>query len=136
MFLVKKDSAAPNCEVLQTYPNGTVFADGTTFKSKFLEAIYNGFASLKVKSTVYIESLPLSDFRSVGAMAQSSASTFSEANSDMGFMELTPNVKINGNDSHELTLQVPIVSTAKVENDVANMSNHIVVIARGFLIKD
>jgi hypothetical protein len=136
MFLAKKDSAAPNCEVLQTYPNGTVFADGTTFKSKFLEAIYNGYASLKVKSTVYIEALPLADFRSIGAMAQSSASTFSEVNSGMGFIELTPNVKINGNDPHELNLQLPITSSAIVANDVANMSNYIVVVARGFLIKD
>lgn len=136
LFLSKRDETAPNAEVLQTYPNLTVFSDGTTFVGKHLEAIYNGSMSLKVKSTVYIENLDLQQFREIGAMAQSSGTTYSETKKDAGFIELTPNVKINGNDPHNIELDLPITDSLKVANDVANMSNHLVVVARGFLIKE
>jgi len=135
LFLAKKDTALPNCEVLQTYPNKTVFADGNKFKADYLEAIYNGYLSLKVKSKVYMEALGLDLFRHVGAMAQSSAATFSEKNSYDGFINMVPNIKLSGDDPHSIDITVPVKSAAIVENDVANMSNHLVMIARGFLIK-
>lgn len=134
--LMKEDSTVPYIGVDQTYPNVNVFAAGTAFLAAHLEVFYKGMMALKVNSKEFIRSLEMKQFRAVGAMAQSSATTYSEINAEMGFVELTPNVRIDGDVDHNLTISIPLTEAHKVANDVANMTNYLVVIARGFLIKE
>lgn len=134
IFLIKKNTDYPNAEVLQAYPNAAVFADGTTFKGANLECIYNGKVNFSVGNTNFLEKFPMDAFRSVGAMASSSATTYSQKNAADGFVEMTPNVGITGLSKHELRIDIPSAGL-HLTNDTPNMSNHIVVIARGFLVK-
>lgn len=135
-FLIKEDSTIEGTEVLQTYPNATVFADdATNFIGSHLEVFYNGKVSFKIGSTVYLESLGTEIFRNVGAMAKSSATTASERNNANGFFAMTPQITLDANDAHSITVEAPITTAHKVANTNANTNNYIAVILRGYLIK-
>lgn len=135
LFLMKRLSTKTGGEVLQTYPNIQEFADNSsTFLGADLEVFYNGKISIKVGQTVFVEKMDSRRFRSVEDVQQSSASTKSSAKENSGFVELTPQILLDGDQKNDITLSAPVHSTALVANTVASTTNYLVWMARGFLI--
>ncbi len=140
-----EENYEPGLEVLQTYPNSTIFGD----KSIFLESIYNGKISIMVGQTKYVEALDTRRFRYVPTAQQltvtNGASTplvvSSIANSgqdeNSGFINLTPQITFDGDLKNNITLEAPIASTFEMQpsqrrNQVQMYC--LVLMMRGFLV--
>jgi hypothetical protein len=98
-----------------TYPNPNITAIGN--KTDELEAIYNGFLSLKIDSTTFIDSFPMRSFYRVGT---SQAGVGSSATSNVqiprdewplmnfGRSELLPSLELNGQANIEWSITLPV----------------------------
>lgn len=130
IFLMKRSSSTKGIEVLQTYPNATVFAASTgVLNPAHLEAIYNGNLSLSVASTKFIEGMDLNRFRMVPQLIQSASAANSQRSERDGFTKLTPQVTINGDVKTSFDIEVPTFAGMEVGTDC-----YLVLIARGFQI--
>lgn len=139
-FLMKRDETIAGIEALQSFPNNVVFFDEEEggvklFECNHLEALYNGSLTVKVGQTVYIDGLDLLRFRSV-PQTQGDGKSIAQINSKDGFHEVTPQILINGSQSTEITIQAPISGSLKIAAPRANMNHYVVLIARGFLVKN
>lgn len=141
LFLMKRLSTLIGAEVLQSYPNEMVFADvSTDFIGEHLEAIYNGKLGLKVGQTNFIEGMDLRRFRNVPTAQELTfnSTTSKVANSGQtektGFVEMTPQVTIDGNAKAMITIDAPVASSHKVAHTTSNTDNFIVLVLRGFLV--
>jgi len=120
---------------LDTFPNPLVYAGAG--EAAALQAIYNGFLSVRVNSVVYIDSLDTYRFYRVGtaqegvnvsAGAPYVASEF--AKGDYPFYSLTPSIRLSGATKNELNLTLPeSVNMAAAAGD----DNRVVLYLRGFL---
>jgi len=99
---------------LNTFPNPQVSAIST--KSDELEAIYNGYLSLRIDTTTFIDSIPMRQFyrvgtsqKGVGSSAVSNAPV--QANewplSMYGRTELLPTIELNGQANIEFAINLP-----------------------------
>jgi len=135
LFLMKRLSTKTGIEVLQTYPNILEFADvSSTFLGADLETFYNGNIGIKVGQTVYIEAMDTRKFRSVEDVQQSAATNKSSARENSGFIELTPQILLDGDQKNDISLTAPVHSSALVAHTTASTTNYLVWMARGFLI--
>jgi hypothetical protein len=135
LFLMKRLSTKTGIEVLQAYPNILEFADvSSTFLGADLEVFYNGKLAVKVGQTVWIEKMDTRRFRSVEEVQQAAASTKSSAKEHSGFIELTPQILLDGNEKNEIKIEAPVHSSALVAHTTASTSNYLVMMFRGFLI--
>lgn len=156
LFLIHRGGTIPNSdpeekyepglEVLQTYPNPTIFSD----KSIFLESIYNGKISIMVGQTKYVEALDTRRFRYVPTAQQltvtnGASSTplvvSSIANSgqdeNSGFINLTPQITFDGALKNNITLEAPIASTFEMQPSQRRNQRQmycLVLMMRGFLV--
>lgn len=129
VLLMKRTAATAGCEVLQSYPNATVFPTGPTLNAAHLEAVYNGSLSLQVGNKKYIEAMDLNRFRSVPTTLQSASNANSERSERDGFTKLTPQITINGDIKTTIGIEIPTFDGMLLGTDV-----FLVVIARGFQI--
>lgn len=135
MFIMKRLSTKTGGEVLQSYPNPTVFADDSSnFLGADLEVFYNGSVQIKVGQTVYVEALDTRRFRWIGNAIESATILKSSQEENTGLVELTPQITLDGDKKTEITLAAPVHSSAKVANTVSNTTNYLVLYLRGFLI--
>jgi hypothetical protein len=138
LFLMKRLSTKTGNEVLYSFPNTktlTEFADvSTTFLGKDLETFFNGFLSIKVGQTIYLEKFPTKKFREVGVTQQSDATTQNSSTGDSGFVDLTPQLLLDGDRKTDITLEAPVHSTSLPANTTASTTNYLVFMAFGFLI--
>lgn len=133
VFLFKRTAATAGIEVLQTYPNATVFPAGgsgaTALNPAHLEVLYNGSLSLSVGQTRFIESLDLNRFRKVPQLIQSGTNANSQREEKDGFIKMTPQITIDGDVKTSFEIEVPAVASLELSNDV-----YFALIARGFQI--
>lgn len=120
---------------LLTYPNPGVAAVGASATA--LEAIYNGFLSLRVDTTTFIDSIPMRQFYRVGTAQQVTAA----ANQNgigrdefplamYGKNELLPSIELNGQSNIEFTITLPNATNCAAP--VGSFTN-CVLILQGFL---
>jgi hypothetical protein len=123
-------------ETLLTFPN-PLNANITTNADE-LEALYNGFLSLRVDTTTFLDSVPLKQFYRVGtsqAGVGSSATSnnpiqANEWNSAMyGRTELLPTIELNGQANIEFSITLP---TTIPYTHVAGFTNAVIILD-GFL---
>jgi hypothetical protein len=104
---------------LNTFPNFGVAAIAAN--NGTLEAIYNGFMSLRVDTTTFLDSIPMRQFYRVGdVQANIAAATGSSVNNQsswplsmFGRTELLPTIELNGQSNIEfgITLPAPVTYT-------------------------
>jgi hypothetical protein len=103
-------------EELHTFPNTQVTCIGAM--SDELEALYNGFLSLRVDTTTFLDSVPMRQFYRVGDVQQgtliTSGATASTAtnksswySSMFGRNELLPTIELNGQANIEWSITLP-----------------------------
>jgi hypothetical protein len=97
---------------IYSYPNPSV--TGITTKADELEAIYNGFLSLRIDSTTFIDSLPMRQFYRVGTSQQVAAATNQNGIArdewplmNYGRAELLPSIELNGQANIEWAISLP-----------------------------
>ena len=121
--------------VLDTFPNPLIYVGG---QAAALQAIYNGYLSVRVNSVVYIDSLDTYRFYRVGVAQAGLETTTTPAvygassydKGDYPFYSLTPGIRLSGATKNELTLTLP-ESVAMAGS--AGTTNRVVLYVRGFL---
>jgi len=105
-------------ERLNTFPNAGINAIGVA-GGNALEAIYNGFLSLRVDTTTFLDSIPMRQFYRVGDVATGVAQSTGVAAaagfinqsswplSMFGRSELLPTIELNGQSNIEFGITLP-----------------------------
>lgn len=128
--------ADQSTETLHTFPNPNIFSG--TNQAINLESVYNGYLSLRIDTTTFLDSIPVRQFYRVGTSQQGVGSTATNnlpvqrdewALSMYGRNELLPTIELNGQSNIEWTLNLP---NATVLTPTANKLN-LVLILTGFL---
>ena len=123
---------------LNTWPNPQVTAIGATQAAE-LEAIYNGFLSLRIDTTTFLDSIPMRQFYRVGTSQQGvgSAATSNvaiQANewplSMYGKNELLPTIELNGQSNIEFSINLPNATDC---SGASTYFVNLVLILQGFL---
>jgi hypothetical protein len=117
---------------LHTFANGLVFTAGTDAVQ--LQAIYNGWLSIKEASTTYFETLECMQFQRVGT-AQQGTLVFTASNTDASEwagskyakVDITPQFQMAGNRSYQINLNLP----AGINITVGSTTNTFAVIRFG-----
>jgi hypothetical protein len=123
-------------ELLHTFPNQQVTAIGAN--SDDLEAIYNGFLSLRIDTTTFLDSVPMRQFYRVGDTQQGTlfaaggtATNKSSWLSGMyGKTPLLPTIELNGQANIEWSITLP---TSIPYTQVGSTFCNAVIILEGFL---
>lgn len=122
-------------EILNTFPNALNVNIGAM--SDELEALYNGFLSLRVDTTTFLDSVPLRQFYRVGTSQEGVGATTgankiqaNEWSSSMyGRTELLPTIELNGQANIEWSITLP---TSIAYSQAAGFSNACIILD-GFL---
>jgi hypothetical protein len=122
-------------EELQTFPNQQVVA--IAGMSDELEALYNGFMSLRVDTTTFLDSIPMRQFYRVGDVQTGTAAATggvvtnksSWYSSMFGRNELLPTIELNGQANIEWTITLP---TSVPYTQPAGFTNAVIILD-GFL---
>jgi hypothetical protein len=123
-------------EQLHTFPNIQVVAIGA--QSPAIEAIYNGFLSLRVDTTTFLDSVPMRQFYRVGDVQQGTiygtAGTATNKSSwpagMWGRTELLPTIELNGQANIDWSITLP---TNIPYTQVADTFTNAVLVLEGFL---
>lgn len=122
-------------ELLHTFPNQQVVAIGAN--SDELEALYNGFLSLRVDTTTFLDSVPMRQFYRVGDTQQGTifaaggtATNKSTWNTAMGKSSLLPTIELNGQSNIEWSITLP---TSVPYTQIADTFCNAVIVLEGFL---
>jgi hypothetical protein len=120
---------------LSTFPNPGITAIGASAGN--LESIYNGFLSLRVDTTTFIDSIPMRQFYRVGTAQQVTAATNQNGISRdefplsmYGKAELLPSIELNGQSNIEFTITLPNATNCAAP---ATFFTNCVLILQGFL---
>jgi hypothetical protein len=123
-------------EVLNTFPNQQDPAIAGMFDE--LQSIYNGYLSLRVDTTTFLDSIPMLQFYRVGDVQagtitatggdRTNASSWPLAN--FGRAELLPTIELNGQANIEWTLTLPASQTY---TQPATTFTTVVLMLNGFL---
>jgi hypothetical protein len=122
--------------VLDTNPNPLVYTGAG--EAAALQALYNGYLSVRVNSVVYIDSLDVYRFYRVGTAQKAVQTTVTPSvytasayeRGDYPFYSLTPGIRLSGATKNELSLTLPeSVAMAGTGGTV----NRVVCYLRGFL---
>ena len=123
-------------ELLHTFPNQQVTAIGAN--SDEIEAIYNGFLSLRIDTTTFLDSVPMRQFYRVGDTQQGTilatggtATNKSSWLSGMyGKTPLLPTIELNGQANIEWSITLP---TSIPYTQVTDTFCNAVIVLEGFL---
>ena len=121
---------------LHTFPDANVFAG--VGEAASIQGFYNGYASIRVNSTVYLDSLDLYRFYRVGVAQQGVETTTTPSTylrsqwdgGDYGFYSLTPSIELSGATKNEIIISLPSNLTV---TPAANHKTFVVCYLRGFL---
>jgi len=122
---------------LTTYPNPNLAAFSN--KADELEAIYNGYLSLRVDTTTFLDSIPMRQFYRVGTSQQgvgSSATSNVPVSRDewplamYGKNELLPTIELNGQSNIEFSINLPNATDCSA---ASTYFSNCVLILTGFL---
>jgi len=136
--MIYKQAAAGKISAAQldTFPNPLIYAGAN--EASALQALYNGYLTVRVNSTIFIDSFDVYRFYRVGVAQQGVETTTTPsvyvANSfdrgDYPFYSLTPGIRLSGATKNDLSLTLP-ESVAMA--GTAGTTNRVVLYLRGFL---
>lgn len=123
-------------EELFTFPNAQVTSIGAN--SGAIEALYNGFLSLRIDTTTFLDSIPLRQFYRVGDVQQGTitatgGNTGNKSSwplSMFGRSELLPTIELNGQSNIDFSITLP--ATIPYQQVVATFSTAVIILS-GFL---
>lgn len=121
---------------LDTFPNPLTYSNAG--EAAALQAIYNGYLSVRVNSVVYIDSLDVYRFYRAGTAQKGVETTTSPSvyvaneydRGDYPFYSLTPGIRLSGATKNEISLTLP-ESVAMA--GAGGTTNRVVCYLRGFL---
>lgn len=127
--------AAISRATLDTFPNPLTYSGAG--EAAALQAIYNGYLTVRVNSTVYIDSLDCYRFYRAGTAQRGVETTTTPstyvaseyATGDYPFYSLTPGIRLSGATKNDLTLTLP----ESVNMAGTGSTNRVVLYLRGFL---
>ncbi|MEO0896291.1 MAG: hypothetical protein AAFY71_07840 [Bacteroidota bacterium] len=132
LYIFADDDAKPGTAVLQTFPNGTVFAGGTV---KDLEVIYQGLLKYQTDNVVMMDSLATQKFRHVPETQQSGTIPNSSYGLDYGLVELPNRLVIDGASKNEFNLEIPTFTGIDLDNGTEGVTNKVALFLDGFLVE-
>ena len=123
---------------LSTFPNPRIAAIGANALN--MEAIYNGYLSLRVDTTTFIDSIPMRQFFRAGT-SQAGVAVSTQATTGVigvdefplsmyGRTELLPTIELNGQSNIEWSITLPTATNCAA---VADNFTNCVLILQGFL---
>jgi hypothetical protein len=123
-------------QTLNTFPNPNVASFAANFDE--LEALYNGFLSLRIDTTTFLDSIPMKQFYRVATSQQgvgsATAAIAVQANewplSMYGRTELLPTIELNGQSNIEFSITLP--NATNLSPTTGRFTN-CVLILQGFL---
>lgn len=121
-------------QTMHTFPNPTVF----TTKADELEVVYNGYLSLRVDTTTFLDSVPVRQFYRVGtSQQQTAAANVPQIQRDewplsmYGKTPMLPSIELNGQANIEWTLNLPDATNCAAAANTNNVQ--LILILSGFL---
>lgn len=147
-FMMARNRNLIGAEVLHTFPSVITFLPFTGFDNRHLDVFYNGKLSLVVNSTKWIEGLDLRRFRLVPQTQEAYTTNggvppmlvafteFSQMDEHSGFVEMTPQITLKGNEKNSISISAPVANGHQVENTKPDMDNYLVIFMRGLQITD
>jgi hypothetical protein len=123
---------------LTTFPNPRITSLGANAAN--MEAIYNGYLSLRVDTTTFIDSIPMKQFYRAGT-SQAGVAVSTQATTGVlpadefplsmyGRSELLPSIELNGQSNIEFSITLPTATNCAA---VADNFTNCVLILQGFL---
>lgn len=135
VFLLREVTAEIGGQALQSYPNQTIFPAAAGFNPVDMEAIYNGFFSLKIATTVNIEKLSMLNFRRAPQTQQSAATNYSQFNLDEAIYNPGSLIYLHGTADTEVVVEYNSFAGIEIASVVAGTLNKLVFMPVGYLIK-
>ena len=136
LYLMEDVTAEPGYGVLQTYPNANGFTAATGFNVRDLEAIYNGYLTVKIGQKTNIEKLPTSAFRFVPETRGDGTISYQQMNAlDYSYMP-SEVLSLDGGDDITIELRHPTWSGSQAAAAAAGVTNKLVFVPYGFLIRN
>jgi hypothetical protein len=129
-------AAEYSLQTLNTFPNPNVASFATNYDE--LEALYNGFLSLRIDTTTFLDSIPMKQFYRVATSQQgvgsATAAIAVQANewplSMYGRTELLPTIELNGQSNIEWSITLPNATNL---SPTSGKFTNMVLILQGFL---
>jgi hypothetical protein len=122
-------------EELHTFPNQQVAA--IAGNSDELQALYNGYLSLRIDTTTFLDSIPMKQFYRVGDTQQGTlfatggtATNKSTWETGMGKYPMLPTIELNGQSNIEFSITLP---TSIPYTQIAAHFVNAVIVLEGFL---
>jgi hypothetical protein len=113
-------------EELHTFPNQQVTAIGANADE--LQALYNGYLSLRIDTTTFLDSIPMKQFYRVGDTQQGTNKSTWETG--MGKYPMLPTIELNGQSNIEFSITLP---TSIPYTQVPATFVNAVIVLEGFL---
>jgi hypothetical protein len=131
-------AAEYSVQTLNTFPNPNVASFANNFDE--LESLYNGFLSLRIDTTTFLDSIPMKQFYRVATSQQgvgsATAAIAVQANewplSMYGRTELLPTIELNGQSNIEFSITLPNATILSPTSSTGKFTN-MVLILQGFL---
>jgi hypothetical protein len=120
---------------LHTFPNPLVFTGGTSAAN--LQSLYNGYLSVRVDSTVFIDSMPMLNFYRVATSQQGVGPAVIIQRDEWplsmyGQRDWTPTIELNGLANTEININLP-TSVDLASGAPTTYENNAVLYLTGFL---
>jgi hypothetical protein len=123
-------------ENLHTFPNIAVPSIGA--ESPQIQALYNGFLSLRIDTTTFLDSIPMKQFYRVGDVQQGTiTATGGNANNKSSWLSsmygstpMLPTIELNGQSNIEWTITLP--TSVPYTQPAATFTNAVLIL-EGFL---
>ena len=133
---VTPTAAEYSVQTLNTFPNPNIGSFATNFDE--LESLYNGFLSLRVDTTTFLDSIPMKQFYRVATSQQGVGSATAaqqiQANewplSMYGRTELLPTIELNGQSNIDWSITLPNATNLY---PTSGKFTNMVLILQGFL---
>ncbi len=151
VFIYEQVIAEIGRGVLQTYPNAKHFTNVLAGDIADLELVYNAEMSIKVGNVVFLPNFPCNLFRKVPRTQEGVVTSgtidasnvivntlqlHSEWEASDGLYPIEPTIKLSGQGSNEIKIELPNFTNAVLSNPDAATKNMVVFRPIGFVIKN
>ena len=137
MFLIKENNDEPGKEVLQSYPNQTVFAISSGWDATDLFCIYNGYLWIKTGPKVNAEKIPMWNFYHVPETLKSNASNYSQFDvQEACYWPEGIEFWFKGWTSIEIRVYIQSFSGMQIVTTETGYTNKLVFMPFGYLVKN
>ena len=126
--------------ILRTYPNTAIFSGAN--EARNLQSLYNGFLTIRVNQTVWIDSLDVQRFYRVPVSQEGVAVSTAASNNviqrdgydngDFPWYSTTPGIELSGATKNDISVTLP----ESIALGGTSSTNYAVFYARGFLCQN